>query len=239
MKTLSNKKGIAIKGKKIAPQSFKFSKKSIEIDLKNIYNTVKTLVSSEISDDFSKQLSRARDYGHVQNKLLNYWQGKSETEQKNFNEILYDVQDKYASDNTIEKIDAFLLMTKDEGKIKSFASYVAISEYLNSLNRHSDEIEQEYDSELDEFTTARQVIAMHYFFEELNVKTSKTAKARFIRFLTRKNEKNIYDHVITPFSSKKANFRVDDLKYIRIFFKELKLNQVLLKIDKELGKETI
>lgn len=227
------------KGNKITSKSLKMSKEEPEKDLKTLFNEVELSVFNEISSDFKSQLSRARDHEHVQNKLYYHWAGEFQRAQIIFSDIHHLVQDKYASNNTLEKIDAFLKVTRDEEKIKSYARYVAIGKYLNSLPQQSEETEQESDSDFVEFTTARQVMAMHYFFEEMKIQSSKKAQAKFIHFLTRKNEKNIYDHLLTPFSSKKANFRFDDLKFIRTFFEELKLDDVLLKIDKELGKETI
>src|SRR5690349_24785285 len=78
------------------------------------------------------------------------------------------------------------------------------------------------------FTTARQVLAIHYLLEYCQVKdVDKTRIARFIEFLTGKNYDNIYKAVRSPLASKKSNFRAEDLQFIRLFFEDLGLGEIV------------
>jgi len=86
-----------------------------------------------------------------------------------------------------------------------------------------------------EFTTARQVLAMHYIFEYMKVKNvDNSEKARFIEFLTGKNYKNIYDAVRDPITSKKGLLRKEDLIFIRGYFQKLGLLEIIKMIENEI-----
>ncbi|WP_040006437.1 hypothetical protein [Fibrisoma limi] len=86
-------------------------------------------------------------------------------------------------------------------------------------------------------TTARQVLAMHYLFKLLNLKdVDKTEIARFIHFMNGKNEKNIYDLVCDPLTTKAGNLREQDLKFVRGWFERLKLKGAITLIDNDLDE---
>ena len=90
-----------------------------------------------------------------------------------------------------------------------------------------------------EFTTARQVLALHYIFEQLELNSSevdRTNKADFAEFLTGKNSKNLYDAFQNPFITKGKQFRHDDLQYIRTFFEKLGLSKIVKQINEQLDK---
>ncbi|MBA3285021.1 MAG: hypothetical protein H0U27_08185 [Nitrosopumilus sp.] len=96
-----------------------------------------------------------------------------------------------------------------------------------------------------EFTTARQVLAIHYLMEELNVfaKADKTEVARFIQFLTGKetgvskiNDTTIYKKVKSPFSKNDKQLE-SDLRFIRIYFEKLGLISITDKINKEINSK--
>lgn len=90
-----------------------------------------------------------------------------------------------------------------------------------------------------EFTMARQVLALHYIFEELEINNSeidRTIKAGFAEFLTGKNNKNLYDALQNPFTTKQKQFRYDDLQYLRTRFEKLGLNKIVKKINEQLDK---
>lgn len=87
-----------------------------------------------------------------------------------------------------------------------------------------------------EFTTARQVIAMHYIFEAIDIKgVDNSVKARFLQFLTNKNYKDIYDKIRTApnFAGSDEQTR-KDLEYVRDHFSKLKLRTFINLIDKDL-----
>lgn len=90
-----------------------------------------------------------------------------------------------------------------------------------------------------DFTTARQVLAMHYLFKFLQVKDiDRTVKANFVEFLTGKNNKNIYDALSNPLSTKNGSFRMDDLIYVRKHFENLGLNEIVKMISNEIDTES-
>jgi hypothetical protein len=87
-----------------------------------------------------------------------------------------------------------------------------------------------------DFTTARQVLAVHYLLEFCQVRgVDQTHKAKFAEFLTGKNYKNIYDLVRNPLTTKTGSFRRNDLKFIRPFFEDLGLVGIVKMIDNELS----
>lgn len=86
-----------------------------------------------------------------------------------------------------------------------------------------------------DFTTARQVLAVHYLLRAAGMhqdKVDKSDVARLIEFLTGKNYRNIYDCVRQPLklSDKEA---AKDLKYIKPYFEKLGLTQITKMIDEE------
>jgi hypothetical protein len=96
-----------------------------------------------------------------------------------------------------------------------------------------------------EFTTSRQVLAMHYLFEHCNVvNVDTTEKARFIQFLTGReiNAKNIgntniYKKLKSPFPQSEKSL-INDLQFIRTYFEKLGLIEIVNKINKEIGTKS-
>jgi hypothetical protein len=96
-----------------------------------------------------------------------------------------------------------------------------------------------------EFTTSRQVLAMHYLFEHCNVvNVDTTEKARFIQFLTGReiNAKNIgntniYKKLKSPFPQSEKTL-INDLQFIRTYFEKLGLIEIVSKINKEIGTKS-
>lgn len=96
-----------------------------------------------------------------------------------------------------------------------------------------------------EFTTSRQVLAMHFLFEHCNVNNVDTTdKARFIQFLTGReiNAKsiantNIYKKLKSPFPASDKALTID-LQFIRNYFEKLGLIEIVNKINKEIGTKS-
>lgn len=98
-------------------------------------------------------------------------------------------------------------------------------------------------TEKKEFTTARQVLAIHYLLQELKVSSNtvdKTEIARFIQFLTGKEtgvskikDTSIYKKVKSLLSKNDRQLELD-LQFIRIYFEKLGLNDITDKINKEI-----
>ncbi|MFN8284548.1 MAG: hypothetical protein U0U67_15100 [Chitinophagales bacterium] len=98
-----------------------------------------------------------------------------------------------------------------------------------------------------QFTTARQVLAIHYLLNEINDNiyntTSKTEIARFIQFLTGKepsteliNNTTIYKKVKQVFSQNEITLE-NDLKFIRNYFEKLNLQNIVNQINKEISNK--
>lgn len=90
-----------------------------------------------------------------------------------------------------------------------------------------------------EFTTARQVLAIHYILEYCKViKGNNADVARFIEFLTGKNYKNIYTRVCNPLGSRDKELN-QDLRYVRDFFEKLGLTEIVKMINNEINSGSL
>jgi hypothetical protein len=111
-----------------------------------------------------------------------------------------------------------------------------ITEDLKSSN-NSQENFKEITENNKEFTTARQVLAVHFLLEYAQVRNvDKSEIARFIQFLTGKNYDNIYKKVLNPYSHNNKIFK-QDLKFVREFFEKLKLQELVKMINNEIDVE--
>lgn len=92
------------------------------------------------------------------------------------------------------------------------------------------------------FTTARQVLAIHYLLEYRQVRNiDNTAKARFVQFLTGKEtgakdirNTTIYKKVSKPLS-RDNNTLAQDLTFVRKYFEDLGLSEVARMITNEIS----
>lgn len=127
---------------------------------------------------------------------------------------------------------------------REFIDFLGKESQKNSLRNSEDKLEySNYDETKNtEFTTSRQVLAIHYLLKTLEVKNAdKTEIARFIQFLTGKEAGNkkiknttIYKKVCNPFRSNDITLK-EDLKYVKSFFDKLGLYNVSLLIENELN----
>lgn len=92
-----------------------------------------------------------------------------------------------------------------------------------------------------EFTTRRQVLALYYLLDAIDKGTNsidRTVKARFIHFLTGKNESNIYKTLSEPHkglgNEKNKKSGIKDLEFIRKHFDELELKTISQKITNDM-----
>ena len=93
-----------------------------------------------------------------------------------------------------------------------------------------------------DYTTARQVLAVHYIMEFLQVKNvDATEKARFIQFLTGKEtgakaiqNTNIYKKIKSPLSTDEKTL-LEDLQFVRIYFEKLGLTEIAKAITNEIS----
>lgn len=117
--------------------------------------------------------------------------------------------------------------------------------YLSKAKREKSINEKEQKSVAPNFTTTRQVLAMHYLLDELKVTKSadKTEIARFIQFLTSKEtgtakikDTTIYKRVKNPFPRSERTLQ-SDLQFIRSFYEKLGMSTIVAKINKEIGNK--
>jgi len=117
---------------------------------------------------------------------------------------------------------------------------VSNAKYEDSKNEKA-EFESESQTQSKDFTTKRQVLAMYYLLNELDKNTNsidRTVKARFIHFLTGKNESNIYKTLADPLkglenkTNKKSIFK--DLEFIKEHFDNLGLHSISQKITNDM-----
>lgn len=113
-------------------------------------------------------------------------------------------------------------------------------ERLQEPLAQDDVTQPEMERKNPEFTTARQVLALHYIFEHLQVRGTeidKAAKERFAHFLTGKSQQNIHAAFTDPhLQPKTKNFRFEDLQYIRKYFEDLGLAEIVKSINNQLEK---
>jgi hypothetical protein len=94
---------------------------------------------------------------------------------------------------------------------------------------------EKHKKEIEEFTMSRQVLAVHYLMKYCQVKdVDKTVIARFIYFLTSKNHENIYKLVRNPLKGTLLKNN-EDLKFIRKYFEELQMEEVVKMINNEMA----
>ncbi len=128
--------------------------------------------------------------------------------------------------NVGDKLDT---LTEEE-KVQIEADYRA--EYV---------IEQKDDRKSNsEYTTARQVLAMYYLFNEfkdnLN-QVDRTSKSEFIEFLTGKNKSKIYKQLSNPLEGlEKTNNKnaIKDMKYVKSLFDSLNLKRISDQIERDM-----
>lgn len=129
----------------------------------------------------------------------------------------------------------------DEELENTYVQYKILQSYIKKLEGLDDEHDfgsvdiNPVKSLNKKHTTARQVTAMHFIFECLGVdKKNVSAKAEFIHFLTGKSYGNIKNRVSTPYNLSEKVF-VEDMRYIREYFSNLGLENIVKKINSEIG----
>ena len=159
-------------------------------------------------------------------------------------EVPVDTEPEYPSQtdykNWLENISDFKITVL-------FAKYIALNKYNKNIEMQKstlfDEkgefretpLNEEISSPNDEFTMNRQVMAMYFLLKYIKIENvDNTNKAKFIEFLTQKNYSNIYRKIRNPFEGN-LKWMIKDLNYIRKFFENLKLSEVVKMIDKKIA----
>jgi hypothetical protein len=101
----------------------------------------------------------------------------------------------------------------------------------------TEEIETNFtDQKSSDFTTSRQILALHYMFKYMQVKNvDKTETARFFQFITGKSFDNIYKRVRDPLRENNKTLK-SDLKYIREYFNKLEMLEIVKMINNEIAQ---
>ena len=92
-----------------------------------------------------------------------------------------------------------------------------------------------------DFTTKRQVLALHYLLNEVGSKTGsvdRTVQARFIEFMTGKNYTSIYKALSDPLKgldNTKNISTIEDMEYVRNQFDKLGLENITNKIKGDMN----
>ena len=104
-----------------------------------------------------------------------------------------------------------------------------------SKGKHESQAVAETITRNPDFTTARQVLAIHYLLQYCHASQASSADvARFIEFLTGKNYKNIYKRVCNPLGSRDKELN-EDLRFVRSFFEKLGLTEIVKMINNEIN----
>ena len=133
---------------------------------------------------------------------------------------------KYQIENTIENSDS----DKDQNK-------------QSNVGKDNSDFESEIQIKNPEFSTRRQVLAMYYLLNEIDkniASIDRTIKARFIHFLTGKNESNIYKTLAEPLkgleNDKNKKSAIKDMDYIKQHFDDLGLKSISQKISNDMAE---
>jgi hypothetical protein len=193
------------------------------------------------------QYNTGRGYQDKQDLIAVFWnsyiyyQQKLEPYFKEFNEIPKEVLDELI----FKFRQSFPINGRVEG-VNYFDDLIdqLVDKYQSKLNNIPDnnveaEVTEEQPTNTREFTTARQVLALNFIFEQLQIRSNeidRSAKAEFAQFLTGKSYKNIYDNFQNPYITKHKNFRFEDLQFIRVYFEKLGLSEIVKAINSQLDK---
>jgi hypothetical protein len=111
-----------------------------------------------------------------------------------------------------------------------------ITEELKGSNNSQENL-KEITENNKEFTTARQVLAVHFLLKYTQVRNvDKSEIARFVQFLTGKNYDNIYKRVRKPYTIHDKTFK-QDLRFVREYFEKLQLPELVKMINNEIDAE--
>ena len=95
-------------------------------------------------------------------------------------------------------------------------------------------IDRENTEKNKDFTTSRQVLAIHFLMKYIHVRDAdKSEIARFVQFLTGKNYDNIYKKVLSPYSHSTKTFK-QDLRFVREYFEKLNLQELVRMVNNEM-----
>lgn len=153
---------------------------------------------------------------------------------------------KMAGDRILtDKAEARIAALKEQQRriAKNLKSEISYRKGLLSRSTDASATTQQESNELSdsktEFTTARQVLAIHYLLKYCKAEQVSNADvARFIEFLTGKNYKNIYKRVGNPLGSRDKELN-EDLRFVRSYFEKLGLSEIVKMINNEINNSSM
>lgn len=131
-------------------------------------------------------------------------------------------------------------------EVVKFYDYLRKQLQIITFNRLIDVDPDDRGEKNKSFTTARQVLAIHYLLKYTNVQNiDATEKARFVQFLTGKetgtkkiSDTTIYKKINSPLSKDNKTL-LADLQYIRTYFENLGLMDIVNMINNEIEANKI
>ncbi|GEO04472.1 hypothetical protein AAE02nite_21360 [Adhaeribacter aerolatus] len=118
-------------------------------------------------------------------------------------------------------------------KRKPASSLTGVPVNKNNITAEEEPVPPEKNKE---FTTKRQVIAIHYLNKHIRINKTQEASnlARFIEFLTGKNYGNIYKILLNPLEYNSPAQHKKDLNYVKSIYESLQQYEIIKLIDNDL-----
>jgi len=143
---------------------------------------------------------------------------------------VFSLENQYSAIDIVRMFSEFKAYQRFKDFLKTDESAEQIEKPLTGIVPDFEKAEKSKD-----FTTARQVLSVHYLLKYANVKNvDKTEIARFIQFLTGKNLDNIYKKLQNPFKVNDKALK-EDLRFVRDYFERLNLPEIVKMINNEIG----
>ncbi len=143
--------------------------------------------------------------------------------------------DQYSDLELVRMFSEYKAYEKFSEFLKSEKLNKGIEKRLRKKQLLSGKETEETEEKNTDFTTARQVLAVHYLFKFMQVKNvDKTEIARFIQFLTGKNFDNIYKKLQNPLKINDKSAK-EDLRFVREYYERLGITEVVKMINNEIG----
>ena len=234
--------------------------------LEEIFEEKKIQVYNSLNAEYEKRKEVADDLFHVSYKLfkeVNVQFLKLQNDYRPFGWVLInEMKDKKKENRHLSFDEQVLECTKSAteeeririveniGELRAYDEFGIflngeVEMYLAKKKKIADEIEEDIVGTNEEneggknpdSTTARQVLLVHYIFQELNVtnRRTKSAKSRLIEMLTGKNETHISRILENPLGYKAPKGQVEDLKIVHKYFLDLELVNITNKIQQDLA----
>lgn len=234
---IANDKLFAVKQFEKRLQAVTEFRKDFNDDFREIIEAIED--DYKLGNPIALSIKRFRKNSHDRETIQYTRQDFAQTDENgNEIEIVEDKQPKSKVFDTYSDKDIVWLFVQHKA-YENFLEFIATQVLLYSQQSQSTEsgkIEKDIPSKYDEFTTTRQVLAMHYLLKYCQVRNvDESVKARFIHFLTSKNYSKIYDRIRNPLEGSSKRMK-QDLKYVQAYFEELEMTEIVKMITNEIAQ---